>query len=65
MGVWADLFPSDQKIFTFSNQNPFPFEPKETTIREDNFSEMKERKESSSIFVVGERIYDVKFNMNA
>ena len=26
---------------------------------------MKEREESSSIFVVGERIYNVKFNMNA
>ena len=26
---------------------------------------MKEREESSSIFVVGESIYNVKFNMNA
>ena len=59
------FFPLAQKIFPFSNPNPFPFEPKETKIREDNFSEMKEREESSSIFVVGERIYNVKFNMNA
>ena len=59
------FFPSAQKFFPFSNPNPFPFEPKETKIREDNFSEMKEREESSSIFVVGERIYNVKFNMNA
>ena len=53
---WAyeqTFFPSAQKNFPFSNPNPFPFEPKETKIREDNFSEMKERQESSSIFVVG------------
>ena len=65
---WAyeqTFFPSAERIFPFSNPNPFPFEPKETKIREDNFSEMKEREESSSIFVVGERIYNVKFNMNA
>ena len=65
MGVRADFFSFGPKIFPFSNPNPFPFEPKETKIREDNFSEMKEREESSSIFVVGERIYNVKFNMNA
>ena len=53
------FFPSAQKNFPFSNPNPFPFEPKETKIRENNFSEMKEREESSSIFVVGERIYRV------
>ena len=44
---------------------PFPFEPKETKSREDKFSEMKEREESSSIYIVGERIYNFKFNMNA
>ena len=44
---------------------PFPFEPKETKSREYKFSEMKEREESSSIYIVGERIYNVKFNMNA
>ena len=59
------FFPSAHNFFPFSNLNPFPFEPKETKIREDNFSEMKEREESSSLFVVGERIYNVKFNMNA
>ena len=56
--TWAyeeTFFPSAQKIFPFSNPNPFPFVPKETKIREDNFSEMKEREESSSIFVVGEK----------
>ena len=66
--AWAyeqTFFPSAKFFFLFSNPNPFPFEPKETKIREDNFSEMKEREESSSIFVVGERIYNVKFNMNA
>ena len=51
-------------MFPFSNPNTFPFEPKETKIREDNFSEMKETEESSSIFTVGERKYNVKFNMN-
>ena len=38
--AWAyeqTFFPSAQKIFPFSNPNPFPFEPKETKIREDNF----------------------------
>ena len=65
MGVRAGFFSFGPKNFSFSNPNPFPFEPKETKIREDNFSEMKEREESSSIFVVGERIYNVKFNMNA
>ena len=54
MGKRADFFPSAQKIFPFSNLNPFPFEPKETKIREDIFSEMKDRDESSSIFVVRE-----------
>ena len=60
LSTWAyeqTFFPLTQKIF--------PFEPKETKIKEDNFSEMKEREESSSIFVVGKRIYNVKFNMNA
>ena len=65
MGVWADFFFFGPIFFTFSNLYPFPFEPKETKIREDNFSELKEREESSSIFVVGESIYNVKFNMNA
>ena len=53
--AWAyeqTFFPSAKKIFPFSNPNPFPFEPKETKIRKDNFSEMKEREESSSIFIV-------------
>ena len=66
--LWAyeqTFFPLAPKIFPFSNLNPFPFEPKETKIKEDNFSAMKEREESFSIFVVGERIYNVKFNMNA
>ena len=65
---WAyeqTFFPSAQKIFPLSNPNHFPFEPKKTKIREDIFSEIKERKESSSIFVVWEWIYNVKFNMNA
>ncbi len=44
---------------------PFPFEPKETKSREYKFSEMKEREETSSIYIVGERIYNFKFNMNA
>ena len=57
MGVRADFFSFSPKIFPFSNPNPFPFEPKETKIREDNFSEMKGREESSSILVVEERIY--------
>ena len=52
-------------MFPFSNLDPFPFEPKEIKIREDIFSEMKEREESSLIFIVGERIYNVKFNMTA
>ena len=52
MGKRADFFPSAQKIFPFSNLNPFPFEPKETKISEDFFPEKKEREESSSIFVV-------------
>ena len=45
---WAyeqTLFPSAQKIFPFSNLNLFPFEPKETKIREDDFYEMKEKEE--------------------
>ena len=65
---WAyeqTFFPSAQKIFPLSNPNHFPFEPKKTKIREDIFSEIKERKESSSIIVVWEWIYNVKFNMNA
>ena len=60
--TWAyeqTFFPLAQNFFPFSNPNPFPFEPNETKIREDNFSEMKEREESSSIFIVGERIYKV------
>ena len=47
---WAyeqTFFPSTQKIFPFSNQNHFPFKPKETLIREETFYEMKEREESS------------------
>ena len=65
---WAyeqTFFPSAHNFFPFSNLNPFPFEPKETKIREDIFSEMKETEESSSIFVVWEMMYNVKFNMNA
>ena len=65
MGVQADFFSFGQKIFPFLNLNPFPFEPKETKIREDIFSEMKEREECSSIFDVLERIHNVKFSMNA
>ena len=65
MGVRADFFPSAQNFFPFSNYILFLFEPKETKIREDNVSEIQEREESSSIFVVWERIYNVKFNMNA
>ena len=45
MGVLADFFPSAQRIFPFSNLNPFPFEPNETKIREDIFSDMKERED--------------------
>ena len=51
------FFPLTQKNFPFSNQNAFPLKPEETKIREENFYVMKEREESSSIFVVGERIY--------
>ena len=51
--------------FPFSNRNPFPFKPKETKIREDKFYEMYEREESSSIIVALERLFNVKFNMNA
>ena len=50
------FFPSAQKIFPFSNLNPFPFKPKETKIGEVNFYEMKEKEESSSIIVVRERL---------
>ena len=52
MGIRADFFSLGQRIFPFSNLNPFPFEPKDTKITEDNFSELIEREESSSIFVV-------------
>ena len=45
MGVRADFFSFGQKIFPFLNLNPFPFEPKETKIRKDIFSETKEREE--------------------
>ena len=68
LNTWAyeqTFFPSAQKIFPFSNLNPFPFKPKETKIGEVNFYEMKEREESSSIIVVWERLYNVKFNMKA
>ena len=57
--------PLAQRIFPFSNLNPFPYKPKETKIRENNFYEMKEREECSLIFVVWERLYNVKFNVNA
>ena len=64
MGVWAAFFSLGPKMFSFFKSKSFSFEPKENKIREDNFSEMKERKKSSSVFVVWERIYNVKFNMN-
>ena len=35
------LFPSAQRIFPFSNLNPFPFKPMETKIRENNFYDMQ------------------------
>ena len=40
-----------------SKKPKLPLKPKETKIREANFYEMKEREESSSIFVVWERLY--------
>ena len=61
----SSLIYLEQSCQSYIIPMPFPFEPKETKIREDIFSEMKEREESSSIFVVLERIYNVKFNMNA
>ena len=40
-GVRADFFPSAQRVFPISNLNPFPFRPKETKIREENFYKMQ------------------------
>ena len=48
-----------------SKKPKLPLKPKETKIREANFYEMKDREESSSIFVVWERFYNVKFKLNA
>ena len=65
---WAyeqTFFPLAQRIFPSSNLNPFPFKPKVAKIREDNFYEMKVREESSSILVVWERLYNIKFNISA
>jgi len=66
---WAyeqTFFPLAQKNFPLSNpNNNNNNKPKKTKIRLDIFSEIKERKESSSIFVVWEWIYNVKFNMIA
>ena len=63
-GVQADFFSFAQRIFPFSNLKPFPFKPKETKIRKENFYEMKEREENSFIFVVWERFYNMKININ-
>jgi len=66
---WAyeqTFFPLAPKNFPLSNpNNNNNNKPKKTKIRLDIFSEIKERKESSSIFVVWEWIYNVKFNMIA
>ena len=75
MGVWADFFSSAKRMFPFSSLNPFPFKPKENKIREDNFHEKQTislllsltaslKEEIYSIFIVLERFYDGKFNMN-
>ena len=61
-GVRADCFSFGQKIFPFSNLNPLPFKPKENKMREENLYEMKEREESSAIFVIWEGLYNVNFN---
>ena len=65
MGIWADFFSPAQRIFPFSNLKFFPFQPKETKISEENFYEIKEKDKNSLIFVVWERLYNGKFNMNA
>ena len=40
-GVQVDFFPSAKRMFPFSNLNPFPFKPKKSKIREDNFYDMQ------------------------
>ena len=41
IGSQQTFFPSAKRIFPFSYPNPFPFKPKETKIREDNFYEIQ------------------------
>ena len=53
-GVWAHGFSfSPREFFPFSNLTHFPFKPKETQMREENFYEMKEREKVLQYFLFG------------